>query len=102
MVSVNGDIDSASVATLVSHLDDALKAALEKPARLLVLDSSDVTYFGSAGLNAVLQCHEQGLSLGVTVRLVAPNGIVTRPIEVTKLDGVLRPYRSVADATEGA
>ncbi|WP_342746716.1 STAS domain-containing protein [Mycobacterium neglectum] len=101
VLSVRGDIDSASVATLVSHLDDALKTALDHPARLLVLELSAVTYFGSAGLNAVLQCYEQGLSIGVAVRLVAPTVVVTRPIEITKLDGVLRLYRTVPDAIEG-
>jgi anti-anti-sigma factor len=60
-----------------------------------------VTYFGSAGLNAVLGCYERGLSDGVAVRLVATNAEVVRPIEVTKLDGVLRPYQTLTDALDG-
>ena len=59
-----------------------------------------MTYFGSAGLNAVLGCYERGVSDGVAVRLVASNAEVIMPIEVTKLDTVLRPYQTVTDALE--
>ena len=65
------------------------------------LELGDVTYFGSAGLNAVLGCYERGLSDGVAVRLVASNAEVIIPIEVTKLDNVLRPYLTVTDALDG-
>jgi anti-anti-sigma factor len=101
VVSAVGEADSASVAALVFHFDTALKRALDHPTRLLVIDLSGVTYFGSAGLNAVLECYEQGQSTGAAVRVVALNAEVLRPIQVTKLDGVLRPYPSVTDALEG-
>jgi anti-anti-sigma factor len=102
VVSAGGEVDSASVANFVFHLDTALKRALDHPARLLVLDLSGVTHFGSAGLNAALECYEHGQSAGVAVRVVAPNAAVLRPIQVTKLDGVLRPYSTVTDALEGS
>ena len=98
VVSVSGEVDAASFTSLVTNLDTALKAALDHPAHLLVLDMSQVTYFGSAGLNAILECYEEGSSMSVSVRIVAPNPEVTRPITVTRLDGVLRPYPTVADA----
>jgi anti-sigma B factor antagonist len=101
VVSAVGEVDSESFSTLVFHLDTARKRALDHPARLLVIDLSGVTHFGSAGLNAVLECHEQGQVAGVAVRIAAPNAQVLRPIEVTKLDGVLSPYPSVRAALEG-
>jgi anti-anti-sigma factor len=100
VVSAVGEVDSASVATIVFQLDTALKRALDHPARLLIIELSGVTHFGSAGLNAVLECYEQGQSAGAAVRVVAPNAAVLRPFQVTKLDGVLRPYPSVTDALE--
>ncbi|GFG50282.1 anti-anti-sigma factor [Mycolicibacterium agri] len=100
VVSVGGEIDSGTVDTLISHLDAALQAAAEHPARLLVLEMSDVTYFGSAGLNAVLGGYEKGRSDGVSVRLVASNAEVMIPIEVTRLDNVLRPFRTVTEALD--
>ena len=98
VVSAGGDIDSGTVDTLVTHLDAALQAACDHPMKLLVLELADVTYFGSAGLNAVLGCYERGLSDGVSVRLVASNAEVMMPIAVTKLDNVLHPYQTVTDA----
>ena len=69
--------------------------------RLLIVDLQGVTYFGSAGLNAVLDCHKQGLRAGTSVRLVADNGLVVRPIEVTNLDSLLELYPTLPDALEG-
>jgi anti-anti-sigma factor len=101
VVSAVGEVDSESFATLVFHLDTALKRALDHLVRLLVIDLSGVFHFGSAGLNAVLECQEKGQSAGIVVRIAAPNPEVLRPIQVTKLDGVLRPYPSVSAAVEG-
>ncbi len=80
------------------RLDGALAAAADAPVRTLVIELGDVTYFGSAGLNAVLGCYERGLGEGVAVRLVAANAEVLRPLQVTKLDNVLRPHPSIAAA----
>jgi anti-anti-sigma factor len=102
IVSAGGEIDSGTVETLITHLDAALEAASDHPNRVLVLELADVTYFGSAGLNAVLRCYQRGVSDGVSVRVVASNPEVTMPIEVTKLDGVLRPYQTVTDALGGS
>ncbi|MCV7073972.1 STAS domain-containing protein [Mycolicibacterium rufum] len=98
VVCVRGEVDSNTVDQLVSALDDGLQASASAPVRTLVIELANVTYFGSAGLNAVLGCYERGLAEGVAVRVVATNPEVVRPIEVTKLDAVLRPYPSVADA----
>ncbi|WP_260762984.1 STAS domain-containing protein [Mycobacterium sp. SMC-4] len=98
VVSVKGEVDSGTVEVLHPVLDEGLGRALVAPARLLVLDLDDVTYFGSAGLNAVLGCFERGTDAGIAVRVVATNAEVTRPLEITKLDQVLRPYPSVSAA----
>jgi anti-anti-sigma factor len=99
---VAGEIDSSTVGDLKNHLDEAFTAASDHSARLLIVDLCDVTYFGSAGLNGVLDCHERGRVDGVAVRVVADTAEVIRPIEVTKLDDVLRPYPTVAAAIKGS
>jgi anti-anti-sigma factor len=101
VVSAVGEVDSESFAGLVFQLDTALKRAVDHPARLLVVDLSGVTHFGSAGLNAVLECHEHAEAAGVVVRIAASNPEVLRPIEITRLDGVLRLYPTVPAALEG-
>ncbi len=101
VVFVSGDIDSANVGCLQSALDAALDKAADQPEQLLVIELNAVTYFGSAGLNAVLSCFERGMSAGIVVHIVASNAEVTRPVEVTRLDSVLHLYPTVADAVVG-
>ncbi|WIM87233.1 STAS domain-containing protein [Candidatus Mycobacterium wuenschmannii] len=101
LLSASGEVDSSTAGALRSQLDDALKRAGGQDARLLIVDLQGVTYFGSAGLNAVLDCHKQGLRVGTAVRLVAENDLVVRPIEVTNLDSLLDLYPTLPDALEG-
>jgi anti-anti-sigma factor len=101
VVAVAGDIDTATVDALVKNLGTALNVASGHRQKLLVVDLNEVTYFGSAGLNAVLGCYEIGRADDVTVRLVASAAEVVRPLQVTQLDAVIRPYPTVADAIAG-
>ncbi len=98
VVRAIGDIDSSTVAELTGKLTAALQIARSHPTRLLIVDLQAVTFFGSAGLNAVLDCHEDGVAGGTSVRLVADNAQVVRPIKVTSLDRVLHVYSTVTDA----
>ncbi|MDZ4269843.1 MAG: anti-sigma factor antagonist [Mycobacterium sp.] len=100
-VSAGGHVDSITVETFHSSLEGALRLAATHPARKLVVEPHRVTYFGSAGLTAVLACYERGTSDGVAVRVVAANPEVIRPFEVTRLDSVLRPYGTVDVAVDG-
>ncbi len=101
VVRAEGDVDSNSVATLVDCLKAGLGLASAHRSRLLIVDLSAVTYFGSAGLNAVLECQAKGAADGTAVRLIASTPEVVRPIEVTNLVEVLRPYSTLADARAG-
>jgi len=101
LVRAKGEVDSSTAGEFSSQLEAALQQAESQGSRLLIVDLQGVTYFGSAGLNAVLDCHKQGLQAGTSVRLVADNGLVVRPIEVTNLDSVLELYPTLPDALEG-
>jgi anti-anti-sigma factor len=101
VVAAQGEIDTSNVDNFVSRLDVALKAAGEHPSRVLVIELAEVTYFGSAGLNSILACYEQGLAENVAVRVVVDNAEVLRPIQVTNLDTVLPMFETVANAIEG-
>ncbi len=98
IVRATGDIDSSTVAELTTKMSLALQAAATHPARLIIIDLRAVTFFGSAGLNAVLDCHEDGANAGTLVRLVADNAHVLRPIEVTNLDRVFDIHATLTDA----
>jgi anti-anti-sigma factor len=101
LLQAKGEVDSSTIGELIFQLDAALQQAGTQAARLLIIDLQGVTYFGSAGLNAVLDCHRRGLQAGTCVRLVADNGMVVRPIEVTNLDSVLDLYPTLSDALRG-
>jgi anti-anti-sigma factor len=100
VVRVEGDVDSSTVDELTPHLTAALQLAAKHPARLLIVDLQPVTFFGSAALNAVLDCHERGKETGTAVRLVADHDQVLRPIQVTELDRILEVYPTLSDALQ--
>lgn len=98
VVRVKGDVDSSTVEQLTDHLSAALQLAATHPARLVVVDLQSVDFFGSAALNAVLECHEEGEGAGTSVRLVADHASVLRPIQVTELDRILDIYPTLTDS----
>ncbi|MGH3596781.1 MAG: STAS domain-containing protein [Mycobacterium sp.] len=101
VVRVKGELDTSTAGEFTSRLSAALREAGKHPSRLLIIDLQALIYFGSAGLNAVLDCHRQGLDAGTSVRVVADNVMVVRPIEVTNLDSVLELYPTLSDALKG-
>ena len=101
VVRVAGDLDAASADALRTGLRGALPGAAQQPSRLLVVDLTEVSYFGSAGLNAMLDCRDDAAAQHVTMALVAKHPVVTRPIEVTGLGDVLPVHPTVAAALEG-
>ncbi len=98
---VKGDVDSSTVEELTAQLTAALDLAASHPARLVVVDLQSVEFFGSAALNAVLDCHEAGGQAGTSVRLVAEHDHVLRPIQVTELDRVFDIYPTLPQALQG-
>ncbi len=98
LVRVQGEVDSSTVDELAPRLAEALRLAGSHPSRLVVLDLQPVTFFGSAAINAVLDCHEDGKEAGTAVRLVADHDQVLRPIQVTELDRVLDVYPTLSAA----
>ena len=100
IVSVKGDVDSSTVGELASHLNTALGLASAQPVRPVVIDLQAVDFFGSAALNAVLDCHEGGKAGGTAVRLVADHDQVLRPIQVTELDRVFDIYPTLSAALQ--
>jgi anti-anti-sigma factor len=101
VVRAKGELDSNTVGELTAHLDAGLHDAANHASRLLIIDLQALTYFGSAGLNAVLDCHGQALQAGTSVRVVAESDLVVRPIEVTNLDSVFELYPTLSAALEG-
>jgi anti-sigma B factor antagonist len=80
VVHVVGEIDTLTAPVLRAQLDEHLPVV-----PLLVLDLSDVTFLGSAGLAVLVAAKDAADARGNTLRLVCGSRIVTRALEATGL-----------------
>lgn len=101
VLRVSGDVDTDTVGELAGPLSDGVEQALANTRRRLVIELSEVTYFGSAGLNALLGCHHDGAARGVDVRVVTDSPIVCGPVRITGVDTVVRLYPTLSEALNG-
>ncbi|NEK93856.1 STAS domain-containing protein [Modestobacter muralis] len=81
VAQVRGELDAAGNPLLQATLLKALRRA----ARVLTIDLSGVTFFGSAGVTALVWVSQHPEAAGKHVRVVATSRIVTGPLELTGL-----------------
>jgi anti-sigma B factor antagonist len=81
IAQVRGELDSAGNPLL----QQTLLGALRRAGRLLTIDLSGVTFFGSAGVTALVWLSQHPEAAGKHVRVVATSRIVTGPLELTGL-----------------
>jgi anti-sigma B factor antagonist len=95
VLTVRGDVDMLTAPSL----EQALTAAVDEKPAALVVDLSRVDFLASAGLaalaGAMQQCGEQ-----ITLKVVAHQRTVLRPLEITGLDSQLQVCSSQAEALE--
>lgn len=80
VVHVVGEIDTLTAPVLRAQLDEHLPGV-----PLLVLDLSEVTFLGSAGLAVLVAAKDAADARGNTLRLVCGSRIVVRALEATGL-----------------
>ncbi len=80
VVHVVGEIDTLTAPVLRAQLDEHLPVV-----PLLVLDLSEVTFLGSAGLAVLVSAKDAADARGHTLRLVCGSRIVVRALEATGL-----------------
>ncbi|HVV24538.1 MAG TPA: STAS domain-containing protein [Pseudonocardiaceae bacterium] len=97
VVSLVGELD-------MSTADDAAVALREATvsARAVVVDMTGLRFFASAGVNVLLQLRRDMDEKGVTVRLVADQRAVLRPLELMGMADLFLVHVSVADALAAA
>lgn len=81
VAAVTGVLDSAHGPALQHDLLTALRAAGDQ----LTVDLSEVHFFGSAGVTALVWLSQHPEAAGKRVRVVATSRIVTGPLELTGL-----------------
>jgi anti-sigma B factor antagonist len=80
VLSVTGQVDVATVAALAGGIHDALASAPET----LVVDLSAVAFFGSGGLNALLEADGRARASGCQLVVIPGTGVVRRLLDRTK------------------
>lgn len=78
---MRGELDAAANPLL----QQTLLRALRRAERLLTLDLSEVSFFGSAGVTALVWLSQHGEAADKHVTVVATSRIVTGPLELTGL-----------------
>jgi anti-sigma B factor antagonist len=97
VMHVVGEIDTLTAPVLRGRLDEQLA---EIP--LLVLDLSDVTFLGSAGLAVLVAAKDEAERRQCRLRLVPGSRIVTRALEATGLLALFDIADGVPQALETA
>ncbi|MEV6065501.1 STAS domain-containing protein [Nocardia sp. NPDC052001] len=91
VLAAAGEVDMVSAPKLSAGVSEALATGAE----LIVLDLSEVGFFGSAGLSVLVQALESAGDR--TVRVVG-SFPVRRPIELTGMDELLDVYETLEAA----
>ncbi|HVV18862.1 MAG TPA: STAS domain-containing protein [Pseudonocardiaceae bacterium] len=85
VLHVCGDVDMVTAAVLAEHVRQQQGTSIGT----LVVDLSEVTFLGSAGLAVLAEAHDACRDRGVELRVVATSRMVLRPLQVTGLDTLL-------------
>ncbi|MBV9847743.1 MAG: STAS domain-containing protein [Kutzneria sp.] len=93
VLTVSGEVDM-STAPLVR--DTALTELAS--ATLVVLDLNRVEFFGSPGLNVLLELRQRAIEIGVELRVVASTRAVTRPLVIAEITSVFHLHDHLQDA----
>lgn len=98
VVRLPAEIDISN-AGLVS---DALLAVLNRDVALLVVDLTQTTFCGCAGVTAVLRAQHRACGNGTALRIATQTAAVLRLLAMTGVDRLVPVFPEVRDALAGA
>ncbi|WP_309112642.1 STAS domain-containing protein [Saccharothrix sp.] len=79
VVVCGGEVDAASGGVLVGEV----ARQCERGARLVVVDLSEITFFGAAGINALIAAHRAANAAGSRMVAAGSPRCVRRPFDLT-------------------
>lgn len=94
VVAVRGEVDRSTTPLLRDRLLDLLRPTCPH----LVVDLTDVSFFGAAGLTVLVTVREAAEAAGVRLCLVAGTRVVLRPLTITGLDELFDVCPDIAHA----
>ena len=95
VITMRGEVDRSTSPLLW----DALLAQLRPARPQLVIDLTDVGFFGAAGLTVLAAVRDAAVAMGTRLSVVARTRVVLLPLTITGLDRVLDIYPDLADVT---
>ncbi|MGV0849816.1 STAS domain-containing protein [Mycolicibacterium phlei] len=96
VVAASGDLDMLTA----PQLRDAIAAALTKEPTGLVVDLSAVDFLGSAGMQVLMETHNQTTGAGVKYAVVADGPATSRPLKITGIADLIGLHSSLDVALE--
>lgn len=96
VVAASGDLDMLTA----PQLRDAVAAALAKDPAGLIVDLTKVEFLGSAGMQVLMETHNQTDGTEVRFAVVAEGPATSRPLKITGIADVIGLFSSLDAALE--
>ncbi|NIH79133.1 MULTISPECIES: STAS domain-containing protein [Amycolatopsis] len=102
IVAIIGEVDLGTASRVREAVKEARDSTGPVPLTTLILDLSEVEHLDSLGLAVLVETAAECHSADQALALICPTPVVTRPLEMTGLDGILTITASLAEAREAA
>ncbi|GHF08259.1 anti-sigma factor antagonist [Amycolatopsis deserti] len=102
IVTIAGEVDLSTAPRVREAVKDARDSVAPVPLTTVILDLSEVEHLDSLGLAVLVETAAECHSAEQALALVCPTPVVTRPLEMTGLDGILTITASLDEAREAA
>jgi anti-anti-sigma factor len=96
IVTVTGEVDMSTVQVVQEELAEQLD---RRPAALII-DLGAVSFFGSAGINTLLDVHLNAVQSGTEVVLITTQSVVLRPLQLTGVAELFSIHPTLRDALD--
>jgi anti-sigma B factor antagonist len=97
VVRLSGELDLSTA----SRAEQALVDELRPGSRTLIVDLRSLDFCDAAGLRAFVRALRRAQEVGAKVRLVHPNRLVRRVLEIAELGGLVDPGRTELPGARG-
>ncbi|AIJ25376.1 STAS domain-containing protein [Amycolatopsis methanolica] len=102
VVTIAGEVDLTTAPRVREAVKDARDSVAPVALTTVILDLSEVEHLDSLGLAVLVETAAECHSAEQALALVCPTPVVTRPLEMTGLDGILTITASLEEAREAA
>ena len=96
VVAASGDLDMLTA----PQLSDAVEAALSKKPTGLIVDLTKVEFLGSAGMQVLMETHNQTDGTGIRFAVVAEGPATSRPLKITGIADLVDLFSSLEVALD--